>query len=93
MRGVNCRFARKEHSAMTQIIVDAALSNQLHDLKSPAELCDPSGRVLGHFVPASDLSEWECVPDDISDEELDRRAKADEKSYTTAEVVAYLEKL
>ncbi len=78
---------------MTQIILDAALASKLNDLKCPAELCDPSGRVVGRFVPALDLSEWEQVTDDISEEELDRRAKSNEKRYTTAEVLAYLEKL
>ena len=78
---------------MTQILLDAALASKLNDLKAPINLCDPSGRVLGRFVPAADLSEWELVPDPISDEELDRRANANEESYTTAEVLAYLEKL
>jgi hypothetical protein len=78
---------------MTRVTLDADLLSKLTELKQPAELCDPSGRVVGRFVPALDLSEWDLVPDDISDEELDRRAKADEKSYTTAEVLEYLEKL
>src|SRR5438552_2303489 len=62
----------QERSDMTQILLDAALASKLNDLKSPAELCDPSGRVVGRFVPAVDLSEWELPPDDISEEELDR---------------------
>jgi hypothetical protein len=49
--------------------------------------------VLGRFVPLIDPSEWEPVSPEASEEELDRREKANEKRYTTAEVLAYLEKL
>ncbi|HZV04721.1 MAG TPA: hypothetical protein VE999_06530 [Gemmataceae bacterium] len=78
---------------MTQIILDASVSGQLHNLTQPVELCDPSGRVLGEFVPRIDMSEWEPISPDISEEELDRRAKSNQKRYTTAEVLAHLEKL
>ena len=78
---------------MTQIILDASVSSQLHEVSRPVELCDPSGRVLGRFVPLIDLSEWEPLSPDISEEELDRRANSKEKRYTTAEVLAHLEKL
>jgi len=77
---------------MTQIIVDASLSNQLLALSQPAELCDNSGQVLGRFVPLINLAEWEPLSPDVSEEELDRRAKSKEKRYTTAEVLARLEK-
>jgi hypothetical protein len=78
---------------MTQIILDASVSSKLHDLTHPVELCDPSGRVLGRFVPLVDMTEWEPVSPAASEEELDRREQANEKRYTTAEVLAYLEKL
>ena len=78
---------------MTQIILDAGVSNKLTGVIHPVELCDPSGRVLGRFVPSIDLSEWEPLSPDISEEELDRRANSKEKRYTTAEVLAHLEKL
>jgi hypothetical protein len=78
---------------MNQIILDTNVSNQLHELTQPAELCDPSGRVLGRFVPLIDMSEWEPISPDISEQELDRRAQSNEKRYTTAEVLAHLEKL
>jgi hypothetical protein len=78
---------------MTQIILDASLSGQLHNLTQPVQLCDPSGRVLGEFVPRIDMSEWEPVTPAASEEELNRREQANEKRYTTAAVLAYLEKL
>ncbi len=77
---------------MTQIKLDANVSNQLHNLSQAVELCDPSGQVLGRFVPLIDLSEWEPLSPDVSEEELDRRARSNEKRYTTAEVLSHLEK-
>ncbi len=78
---------------MTRITLDINVSDQLHTLQGPAELCDPSGRVLGRFVPGVDLSEWEPVSREVSEEELDRRCQPGRKRYTTAEVLAHLEKL
>jgi hypothetical protein len=77
---------------MTQLIVDATLPGKLPGLLQPVELCDTSGRVLGLFVPHLDPSEYDLEPQ-ISEEELERRKSSNEKRYTTAEVLAYLEKL
>lgn len=78
---------------MPQIILDANLSGRLHQLGQAVELCDPAGKVIGRFVPIVDLSRWEPVTPDVSQEELDRRACSNEKRYSTAEVLAHLEKL
>jgi hypothetical protein len=78
---------------MTRIILDANLASRLHELSETVELCDPSGRVLGRFVPVVDMSQWEPMSPDVSDEELDRREESSERRYTTAEVLAHLEKL
>jgi len=40
-----------------------------------------------------DFSEWEPLSPDISEEELDHRARSNEKRYTTTEVLAHLENL
>ena len=77
---------------MTRVIVDETLRSKLHDFAQPLELCDKSGRVLGRLIPALDLSEYEPLEPQVSEEELDRREQETE-SYTTAEVLAYLEKL
>jgi hypothetical protein len=77
---------------MSQLIVDAALSSKLGQQLQPVELCDPSGRVLGQFIPKVDLSEYGPFEPQVSEKELDRREQETE-SYTTAEVLAYLEKL
>ena len=78
---------------MPQITLDATVSSQLNGVIHAVELCDPAGRVLGRFVPLIDLTEWEPLSPDISEEELDRRANSKEKRYPTTEVLAHLEKL
>ncbi len=78
---------------MTQVILDASVSSKLNEITVPVELCDPSGRVLGRFVPMMDSSEWEAVSPPASEAELDRREQRNEKRYSTVEVLAYLEKL
>ena len=78
---------------MTQIILDASVATKLQNLQQPVELCAPSGRVLGRFVPLVDFSQWEPLTPEASAEELRRREQANEKRYTTDEVLDYLEKL
>lgn len=77
---------------MTQIILDADIASKLNGVFQPVELCDPSGRVLGRFVPRIDMSEWEPITPDVSEEELDRRERS-EVWYSTEEVFAYLKRL
>ena len=77
---------------MTRIIVDQSLRNRLNNLSEPVELCDESGRVLGRLFPSADMSQYEPLEPQVSEEELDRRESAQEKCYTTAEVLAHLEK-
>jgi hypothetical protein len=77
---------------VTRVIVDAILRSKLHGLTEPLELCDETGQVLGHVVPALDLSQYKPWEPSFSEEEL-RRAEQETESYTTAEVLAYLENL
>ena len=76
---------------MTQVVVDKTLLAQLRGLTEPLELCDASGRILAHLVPALDPSLYEPVEPQLSPEELQRRRE--EPDYSTAEVLAHLEKL
>jgi len=78
---------------VTQITLDAQVASQLCSLIQSVELCDPTGRVLGQFVPRIDMAEWEPVSPEISEEEIKRRLTSNEKRYSTAEVLAHLEKL
>ena len=47
---------------------------------------------MGQFVPTIDLSEWEPLSPEVSEEELDFREQSSDW-YTTKEVLAYLESL
>ncbi len=76
---------------MNQIIVDAFLMSRLNDLKQSLELCDASGKVLARVVPLLDESQFEPIEPSLSEEEIQRRRA--EPDYSTAEVLAYLEKL
>ena len=78
---------------MTRIIVDEDLRSKLHNLAEPLELCDSSGRVLGRVVPTFDLSEYEPWVPEFSDADLRQQKQSDEKSYTTAELLAHLQSL
>jgi hypothetical protein len=79
---------------VTRVIVDEALRSKLHNLAEPLELCDESGRVLGRVYPEYDVSEYEEQREpQVSDEELRRREQSNEPCYTTAEVLAHLERL
>jgi hypothetical protein len=76
---------------MTQVILDATLRNKLHDLKQPLELCDESGKVLARIIPVLDESQYEAVEPPISPEELEQARQGPD--YSTAEVLAHLERL
>lgn len=78
---------------MTQLTLDENLARQFDNVGEVIELRDPEGRILGHFVPVSAPGEWETVSPDVSEAELDRRERAGETRFTTAEVLAHLEKL
>lgn len=76
---------------MTRIILDADMRSKLLGVMQPLELCDEEGQILGRLIPAIDTSKIKGVEPQISEEELQRRES--EPEFTTAEVLAYLEKL
>jgi hypothetical protein len=78
---------------MTRVVLDTTLREKLHNLTQPLELCDEAGQVLGRVFPTLDLSHYEPWEPSFSEEELQRQEQANEKRYTTAEVLSYLEKL
>jgi len=78
---------------MTRIILDAALRQKLNNLTQPLELCNESGQVLARLTPVLDPSQYGPLEPQVSDEELLRRSQSGERTYTTAEVLAHLEKL
>jgi hypothetical protein len=76
---------------MTRVTIEPSMLPPLHGLREPLELCDPSGRVLGYFTPATDRKLYEAVQLPISEEELDRRDQQT-GGRTLAEILRDLEK-
>ncbi len=85
-------YEKWKGSSMTRIVVDENLEAKLRNQHDEIELCDASGKVLGRFIPVIDMSEWEPVTPDASDDELDQRAQSS-KWHTTQEVIARLRSL
>lgn len=74
---------------MSRLTIDDPLAKKLCELTDTTELCDGSGRVLGRFVPVPDMTDWEPVTSDVTEEELDRREQSTEW-YTTEQVLDHL---
>jgi hypothetical protein len=83
---INCNS--QESFIMTKIVLDPNLRHRLPDLTQPFEVCDEAGKTVGRFVPTGKGAE-----PPISRDEIDRRKQNKGKTYTTAEVLAHLEKL
>ncbi len=77
---------------MTRILYDATLREKLPNLDEPIELCDEEGHVLARIQRVLDPALDDREPR-ISMEELRHRIANPGKTYTTAEVLAYLEQL
>jgi hypothetical protein len=58
---------------MVRVTIDETFRSMLGRLDSPLELCDESGRVVGHFIPQQDRSMYEGVVSPVPDKELERR--------------------
>jgi hypothetical protein len=78
---------------MTRIIYDHVLREKLPNLETPIELCDEEGHVLARIRPVYDPVLYPQFQPQISKEELQRRKSYQGRTYTTAEVLAYLESL
>ena len=78
---------------MTRILYDAVLKEKLPNLERTIELCDEEGHVLARIKPVLDPALYTDLEPQISAEELRRRLAEPGKTYTTAEVLAYLESL
>jgi hypothetical protein len=76
---------------MTRVIVDADLRAKLHNLETPLELCDESGKILARVNPAIDWSQYELLTEEISEEEIKRRLASDRR-YSTQEVLEILKR-
>ena len=75
---------------MPLVILDQAATAKLGRYGDPVLVCDETGRVLGHFVPAVPAQHLDLEPQ-ISEEELRKREQRTE-GRTLAEIMADLEK-
>jgi hypothetical protein len=77
---------------MTRLILDPVIQSRLGDGKQILEVCDHSGRVLGHFLPLLSSSH-ECAKEpQIGDEEIQRRLR-EGGGRPLADILMDLEKL
>jgi len=77
---------------MTRIVLDAEMRTKLNNFREPLELCDESGNIMARLTPCWDPTRFNLEPQ-ISREEMERRKQSTEPTFTTAEVLALLEKL
>jgi hypothetical protein len=78
---------------MDPIRLDAETLRRLMASMNTVDICDESGKVVGRFTPTIDLTDYDVVGPDITDEELRRRIESKGPRYTTAEVIEYLKQL
>jgi hypothetical protein len=78
---------------MSRVLIDKDLMTKLGNLAEPLELVDSAGRVLAQVTPTVDLSQFQPWEPAFDEEELRRLEQSNQKRYTTAEVLAHLEKL
>jgi hypothetical protein len=74
---------------MSKRVLNADLLAKLPAVTAETMIVNEQGRILGTFLPIEPAK----LEPKISQEELDRRSKSNEKRYTTAEVLKHLEKL
>jgi len=81
---------------MVRITVDEDLRKKFLNFTKDFELCDENGKILARLQSVrSDSSDeqWEFLTPEVSDEEIQRRLKADEPTLTTSEVIEHLRSL
>jgi len=78
---------------MNPITFDPTLLEKLLASMQSVDVCDQSGKIVGHFTPKIDPNEYEVVGPEISDEELVRRMNSTEPRIPAAEVLNHLRNL
>jgi hypothetical protein len=61
---------------MEQLFIDPAALGPLASLSHGVQVCDPGGRPLGWFIPASEEEEYVGYECPLTKEQLDEIAKA-----------------
>jgi hypothetical protein len=77
---------------MSHFTLDASVAEQLRRASEIVELRDPSGRVIGHFTPQINPSDWESAGPELTDDE-EAQIYKENKWYTFDEVTAHLKSL
>ncbi|MBI3823136.1 MAG: hypothetical protein HY289_10720 [Planctomycetes bacterium] len=72
---------------MTQIRLDAHLAQQLQTAPAPLELCDPNGKIVGHFTPLTKAR----IEVPFSEDEI-RQSKQEKGGRPLADILADLGK-
>ena len=62
---------------MTKVTVDESLRSKLNTFTEHVELCDASGRTIGHFLPEEVYRKllYSSVEIPLSEEEMERRRR------------------
>ena len=76
---------------MTRIVLDEAVLSKLTDSREMIEICDTQGRVRGVFQALRPGERISLEPE-ISEEEMDRRARLPIHGRTLSEIMADWEK-
>ena len=58
---------------MSLVVLDQAASSKLSRHQSPVMVCDDTGQVLGHFVPATQPERLNLEPPPLTEAELAER--------------------
>ena len=58
---------------MTRFVLDSTTGAKLQGARQPLELCDQTGRVLGHFIPLVEQAISPMLEPQIGEDEIRRR--------------------
>jgi hypothetical protein len=72
---------------MSKVILDEVLRSKLNGLNEQVEVCDETGRTVGHYVPADVYQKLQCVSIEFpfTEEEIARR-RQEKGGRTLAEI-------
>lgn len=76
---------------MSRLMLDQFAASLANQARARMEVCDPTGRVLGHFIPLVTAEDYASIDIQISEEELDRRERI-EGGRSLKDILADLEK-
>jgi hypothetical protein len=79
--------------AMSQIVLDEAESAKVNGLRSPIQVCDPSGNLIGYLVSKEKFEKlvYAWAKQEVSEEHL-RRVAAEPEGYSLQEILDRLPK-